>query len=242
MPSEDAPAPAIRIWTPDREEAAPGAAGGATDRGGDRGAGSEADRLAAGVEALLFSSGVPVSLPRLAAALEVEPAEIRQAIRRLERRQDRDASGLRLARIAGGFQLTTAPAFRGAIERLLSPKGDRRLSEAALETLSVIAYRQPITVPELNALRGVRSQGVVATLLKRRLIRIRGRKRVVGRPLLYGTAPAFLDRFGLSGLDDLPALSEVEDPDAAAQVIPGLEAAASGGSERDAAPEPGEDP
>ena len=105
----------------------------------------------------------------------------------------------------------------------------------------MIAYRQPITVPELNALRGVRSQGVVATLLQRRLIRIRGRKRVVGRPLLYGTTPAFLDRFGLSALDDLPELSEVEGPDAAAQVIPGLEASAAGGTERDAAPQPGED-
>ena len=103
------------------------------------------------------------------------------------------------------------------------PGGRARLSEAALETLSVIAYRQPITLPELNALRGVNSQGVVGTLLKRRLIRMRGRKKVVGRPLLYGTTPEFLERFGLDRLEDLPRLRELTDgetPAAAGVALP----------------------
>ena len=173
-------------------------------------AASGGDLLLAGVEALLFSHGAPVSLKRLAAALPAEPEAVLEAVRALERRCSGSASGLRLARIAGGFQLTTGEEWRSAVERLLRPRRRDRLSEAALETLSVIAYRQPITLPELNALRGVRSQGVVGTLLKHRLIRTRGRKKVVGRPLLYGTTKEFLERFGLDRLDDLPRPGELE--------------------------------
>ena len=170
-----------------------------------------ADRLAAGVEALLFSHGAPVSDARLAAALDSEVAAVREALDTLERRYAASGSGLRLARIAGGLQLTTRVEWREAIERLLAPKREEALSEPALEALSVIAYRQPITMPELNELRGVNSQSVVSTLMKHRLIRSRGRKQIVGRPLLYGTTKEFLERFELDRLEDLPKLREFED-------------------------------
>ena len=166
----------------------------------------------AAVEALLFSHGEPVSAAKLAFALEEHPAGVESAIAALERRYGEPGTGLRLARVAGGFQLTTRADLREVIERLLAPKREEALSESAVDALSVIAYRQPITLPELNELRGVNSQSVVSTLLRRRLIRSRGRKQVVGRPLLYGTTDEFLERFGLEGLDDLPELRELEPP------------------------------
>lgn len=173
------------------------------------------DSLLAAVEALLFSHGEPVAPQKLAAALDEPPERIEAALAALETRWNAPASGLRLARVAGGFQLTTRAELREVIERLLAPKRDDALSESALDALSVIAYRQPITLPELNEMRGVNSQSVVSTLLRRRLVRARGRKPVVGRPLLYGTTPEFLERFGLDGLDDLPELRELADPAAA---------------------------
>lgn len=173
------------------------------------------DSLLAAVEALLFSHGEPAAPQKLAAALDEPPERIEAALAALEIRWNAPASGLRLARVAGGFQLTTRAELREVIERLLAPKRDDALSESALDALSVIAYRQPITLPELNEMRGVNSQSVVSTLLRRRLVRARGRKPVVGRPLLYGTTPEFLERFGLDGLDDLPELRELADPAAA---------------------------
>ena len=172
------------------------------------------DSLLAGVEALLFSHGEPVARGKLALALDEPPERIEAALAALEARWSAPASGLRLARVAGGVQLTTRAELREVIERLLAPKRDDALSESALDALSVIAYRQPITLPELNELRGVNSQSVVSTLLRRRLVRASGRKPVVGRPLLYGTTPEFLERFGLEGLDDLPELRELADPTA----------------------------
>lgn len=167
--------------------------------------------LAAAVEALLFSHGAPVPAERLAEVLDTGVAAVRAALAELEARYTAPGSGLRLARIAGGFQLTTRTEWREAIERLVAPKREQALTEPALEALSVIAYRQPITVPELNEIRGVNSQSVVATLMKHRLIRSRGRKQVVGRPLLYGTTKEFLERLELDRLEDLPKLREFED-------------------------------
>ena len=168
-------------------------------------ASTEADaNLAAAVEALLFSHGAPVTAQRLAEALDADARAVQPALDELETRYSASGSGLRLARIAGGFQLTTRMEWRGAIERLLAPKREQALTEPAIEALSVIAYRQPITVPELNEIRGVNSQSVIATLMKHRLIRSRGRKQVVGRPLLYGTTKEFLERFELDRLEDLP--------------------------------------
>ncbi len=167
------------------------------------------EALAAALEALLFAHGVPANLRTLAAALDVPSADVRSALLWLEARCDLPGSGLRLVRVAGGYQLVTRAEHRDAIERLLAPRREGRLSHQAMETLSVIAYRQPITMPELNDLRGVQSQGVVGTLLRARLVESRGRKPVVGRPLLYGTTRQFLERFGLDRIEDLPQLKEV---------------------------------
>ena len=169
------------------------------------------ERLVAAVEALLFSHGAPVTGERLAEVLAADVKAVLEALDELEMRYSALESGLRLARIAGGFQLTTRMEWKGAIERLMAPKREQALTEAALEALSVIAYRQPITLPELNEIRGVNSHSVVTTLMKHRLVRSRGRKQVVGRPLLYGTTRDFLERFELDRLEDLPKLREFED-------------------------------
>jgi len=166
--------------------------------------------LAAAVEALLFAHGAPLPAQGLSTALGVRPADVRSALVWLEARCDLPGSGLRLRRVAGGYQLVTGAAHRDAIERLLTPRREGRLSHQAMETLSVIAYRQPITMPELNELRGAHSQAVVGTLLRARLVESRGRKPVVGRPLLYGTTRHFLERFGLDRIENLPQLEEVE--------------------------------
>ena len=187
------------------------------------------------MEALLFSHGTPVTAERLAAALDTDLKAVQVALDELELRYSHPGSGLRLARIAGGFQLTTRMEWREAIERLMAPKREQALTEPALEALSVIAYRQPITVPELNEIRGVNSQSVVTTLMKHRLIRSRGRKQVVGRPLLYGTTKEFLERFELDRLEDLPKLREFEDALAAAVPVP----AAGVGEEPETAADPG---
>ncbi len=171
--------------------------------------------LAAALEALLFAHGAPIAAKGLATALDKDPDAVRKALVWLEARCDLPGSGLRLVRVAGGYQLVTRAEHRDAIARLLAPKKEGSLSPQAMETLSVIAYRQPITMPELNDLRGVHSQAVVGTLMRERLVESRGRKPVVGRPLLYRTTPLFLERFGLDRIDDLPQLREVggEEPE-----------------------------
>jgi len=113
--------------------------------------------------------------------------------------------------VAGGYQVTTRPEYHERVSAMFKAKPPTRLSIQALETLASIAYRQPVTVPEIMELRGVRSAGVVRTLLERKLIRILGRKNVVGRPLLYGTTKDFLVRFGLKNLDELPRLEDMAD-------------------------------
>ena len=205
---------------------------------GDPGSSEDGARFEAAVEALLFSHGAPATAERLAEALDTDREAVHVALDELELRYSRPGSGLRLARIAGGFQLTTRVEWREAIERLMAPKREQALTEPALEALSVIAYRQLITVPELNEIRGVNSQSVVTTLMKHRLIRSRGRKQVVGRPLLYGTTKEFLERFELDRLEDLPKLREFEDALAAAVPVP----AGGNAEEPETAADPGGSP
>ena len=199
------------------------------------GAAVDGDRVAAAVEALLFSHGAPVTGERLAEALDTDLKVVLAALDALEARYAALESGLRLARIAGGFQLTTRTEWKGAIERLMAPRREQALTEAALEALSVIAYRQPVTMPELNEIRGVNSHSVVTTLMKHRLVRTRGRKQVVGRPLLYGTTREFLERFELDRLEDLPKLREFEEA-----LASGVQGSPGGGADAPPAPaEPG---
>jgi segregation and condensation protein B len=127
--------------------------------------------------------------------------------------------------VAGGWQITTRPEYNDWVRELLDPKTPTRLSIQALETLAVIAYRQPATLPEIIELRGVRSQGVVKTLLEKRLIRITGRKEVVGRPMLYGTTKQFLLHFGLKDLNELPQIEEFAEVLGEEVDVPGLKRA-----------------
>jgi len=169
---------------------------------------SESERenleLHSAVEALLFVAAEPVAPAQLAAALELSPAAVETALKELE--EALLTRGLRLQRFAGRVQLTTAPELAEAIERFLGLEVTSRLSRAALEALAVIAYQQPVTRPQVDAVRGVNSDGVMKSLLSKGLIHEMGRTDGPGRPILYGTSPYFLQHFGLNSLTEMPPL------------------------------------
>ena len=166
--------------------------------------------LPALVESLLFVADEPVSVQRLAEALETTPGQVEKALRSLE--ESLRNRGLRLQRMGSRVQMVTAPEAASAVERFLGLGSRRRLSPAALETLAIIAYRQPISRPQIEAIRGVNCDSVLRTLLSAGLIEEVGRAPTVGRPILYGTTFAFLQHFGLSRLEDLPPLETGEVP------------------------------
>lgn len=171
----------------------------------------EADlgRLAGILESLLFASGTPVPLARLIDALDgPDRREVTAALTLLTERYERDAGGLRLVHVAGGYQLRT-PAEHGPWVRRLLGQKPPRLSRPMLETLAIVAYRQPCTKIEIEAVRGVDADAVLTTLTERRLVRIAGRKETPGRPLLYATTREFLEVFGLPDLQALPPLKEL---------------------------------
>jgi len=164
------------------------------------------EALSALVESLLFAAAEPLTVARLAAVLLVEAEQIEQALQALDR--DLVGRGICLQRKDDRIQLATRPAAASAIERLLGVDTSPRLSPAALEALAVIAYRQPVTRTQLEAIRGVNCDGVLRTLLSRSLIEEQGRLDAVGRPILFGTTFEFLQYFGLSRVEDLPPLPE----------------------------------
>ena len=161
------------------------------------------------VEALVFASPQPLTTREIARVLGGVPKETWQdALEQVKAAYARDGRGLQLIEVAGGYQITTRPEYNDWIRELLDPKSPTRLSVQALETLAVIAYKQPVTLPEIIELRGIKSGGVLKTLLEKRLIRIAGRKEVVGRPILYATTKEFLLHFGLKDLSELPRIEE----------------------------------
>jgi len=161
------------------------------------------------IEALVFVSTDPLSLRDLQEILdEFPPDEVKAAIEALCSEFEQANRGLMVVPAAGGYQLLTKPGADAWVRKLLRARNQDRLTVAALETLAIIAYKQPITLPEILALRRVNSTGVIKTLLDKNLIRILGRKKVVGSPILYGTSKEFLQRFGLNSLKDLPSLDE----------------------------------
>jgi segregation and condensation protein B len=167
--------------------------------------------LSAILEGLIFAADNPVSLPEMLEVLgRSDEKPLRRALDELERRLEESGSGLQLEQVAGGFRLTTRSEVGDWVRRLYRFRNRRRLTPAALETLAIVAYRQPITGPEIQQLRGVDPGGTLGSLLERRLVRILGRKKVVGRPLLYGTTRDFLMHFGLNALEDLPSLDAFE--------------------------------
>jgi segregation and condensation protein B len=170
----------------------------------------EEERLKAILESLLFAAGEPVPLVRLAAVLENVVA--RDAIKKAlsEMLVGYGGRGVMLEEVAGGYQLRTPKEHALYVRKLLAAKPPR-LSRPLLETLAIIAYRQPVTRPEIEQLRGVDSGGVLETLLERRLVRIAGRKEAPGRPIMYATSPEFLEVFGLRDLEGLPDLEEFKE-------------------------------
>ncbi|HSB68126.1 MAG TPA: SMC-Scp complex subunit ScpB [Candidatus Methylomirabilis sp.] len=163
------------------------------------------------LEALLFVAEEPLPLSRLQEILaDEDPAATASSVRELALSLEDAARGLMVQEIAGGFRLATRPEANAWIQRLQVVKPSR-LSRAALETLAIIAYKQPITKAEVEAVRGVAVDGVVRTLLERDLIRMLGRKAEAGRPIVYGTSQGFLEHFGLKELGDLPSLREIDE-------------------------------
>lgn len=167
--------------------------------------------LKAIVEALIFASPEPVTMKTLIKLLDNEPKEdIIAAVGELKRDYDRPG-GLQMVEVAGGYQIVTRPELHEWVRRLFHERTTQKLSVAALETLAVVAYKQPVTGPEIADIRGVNTAGVLGTLLERKLIKIVGRKQVVGRPFLYGTTREFLERFGLNDLSDLPKVEDMSE-------------------------------
>jgi segregation and condensation protein B len=166
----------------------------------------------ASVEAALFASERPLTLAQVTAALEeVERKVVHQVMDELRAEYDEQARGFRLVEIAEGWQLLTRPGHATVIRRLHRIKSANRLTRPSLETLAIIAYKQPLTKAEIESIRGVNSDGVMQSLLERRMVRTVGRKDAVGRPLLYGTTREFLQAFGLKDLGELPKLTELKE-------------------------------
>ena len=189
--------------------------------------------LVAVVGAMIFASDEPVRSEEIRAALgDVSAPDVEAAIDDLERHYERCDVGLRLERVGGGVRLATRAEVGSSVRRMFQFRHRTRLSPAALETLAIVAYRQPVTAPEIQAIRGKDPEAALKGLLERKLVRCLGRKKVVGSPLLYGTSRDFLVHFGLNDLDDLPSIEEFE------PFLAGLEAQAGAGSEeaRAAAP------
>lgn len=158
----------------------------------------------AALEALLFASDTPLEPERIAEVLEMDVGAARAAVEALRRACEAPGRGLVVVEVAGGVRLVTRPEHAATLLRLQRLRLRSRLSRAALETLAIVAYRQPISRPEIEQLRGVGAETVLAHLLERRLLRVVGRKAAPGRPLLYGTTREFLEHFGLRDLADLP--------------------------------------
>ncbi len=174
------------------------------------------------IEALLFASERPLTPEQIKEAFEEsqEVSVIRRALEELRGDYVSENRGFKLFEIAGGFQLVTDPRFSSYLKRFYQSREKKRLSQASLETLSVIVYRQPVTRADIEFIRGVNVDGALKTLLEKGLVRIVGRKEVPGRPMLYGTTKNFLEHFGLNSLKDLPALNEFTMKDLDPHLIP----------------------
>ncbi len=164
------------------------------------------------VEALIFASDTPISFRKIASIVGViNEKKTKEIIKELEKEYNELNRAFKIVYVSEGVQLVTRPRFHSWILKLYKGKRKNRLTQQALETLAIIAYKQPITKIEIDSIRGVDSSGVIGTLLERDLIRIAGREKTVGRPLLYKTTDKFLEYFGLNMLSDLPRLKEIED-------------------------------
>jgi len=161
------------------------------------------------IEAMLFVSDKPLFLNEIKSVLEGSEAdEIKEVIDELAGEFETQGRPLRIKEIAGGYQIATDPVFAPWLKKLYKTAGSDRLSGPGLESLAIIAYKQPVTKPEIEAIRGVNVDGVLKTLIEKNLIKIMGRRETVGRPIIYGTTQEFLQYFGLNSLQELPKLEE----------------------------------
>jgi segregation and condensation protein B len=165
------------------------------------------------IESILFISGEPVSLDTMRKLIEIDKYNTDRLIKDLINDYSLRDTGLLIVEVAEGYQMVTNPACSPWIRKVLSTSMPKRLTQSSLETLAIVAYKQPIIKAEIEAIRGVNSDGVVKTLLERRLIKILGRKEAPGRPLMYGSTPEFLQQFGLKDLSELPTLKEFAEID-----------------------------
>jgi segregation and condensation protein B len=163
------------------------------------------------VEALVFVSDEPITVKTLSDVLEEDKETIEAAVEELKQEYEERMSGLQLREIAGGWQISTRTEYHEEIRQFLKTRPSAKLSLAALETLAVIAYKQPVTVPEILEIRGVQPASAIKTLLDKKLITAKGRKETVGRPMMYGTSKDFLLQFGLKDLSELPSIEDFED-------------------------------
>ncbi len=162
-------------------------------------------------EALIFVADEPINAKAIADVIDVDREAVEKALAELVEEYDTRASGLQLREIAGGWQIATRPEHHENVRAYLKSKPSAKLSLASLETLAVIAYKQPVTVPEILEIRGVQSPSAIKTLLDKRLIVAKGRKETVGRPMMYGTSKEFLIQFGLKDLSELPSVEDFQD-------------------------------
>ncbi len=169
------------------------------------------ERLAAIVEALIFVADEPIPTKLLAEILEEDRDAVEAAVESLTSRYNERKSGLQVRAIAGGWQISTRTEYHEEVRQFLKTRPSAKLSLASLETLAVIAYKQPVTVPEILEIRGVQSASAIKTLLEKRLIITKGHKETVGRPMQYGTSKDFLIHFGLKDLTELPSIEDFED-------------------------------
>lgn len=171
------------------------------------------EELEAAIEAILFIASEPVTVESLLKVFQgqMTPSEIVEVLKEIEKRYDEHSLAISLRKTAGGYQFVTRAENSVFIRNFLKETNLRKLSKAAIEVLSIVAYKQPITAPEISAIRGTESQQVIKGLLEKKLIKISGRRQVVGKPLLYTTSKEFLIHFGLNSLDDLPSFEELED-------------------------------
>src|SRR5580704_7808873 len=167
--------------------------------------------IQASLEAIIYAADEPASLDQIAKALGLEKSAAREAIEALMLAYQSEDRGIEVRKVAGGWKFYTKAQHHDVVRKFIkSLQPPLRLTMPALETLAVIAYKQPVTVPEINEIRGVHVGGVIKTLLEKKLITTAGRKDVIGRPILYKTSKQFMMRFGLSDLDELPSLKEFE--------------------------------
>lgn len=165
------------------------------------------------IEAILFATDEPITDSRLASIVETSSKQVRESIESLNAKYEAGNNAFRIEQIAGGYQMLTLNLYNSWLKKMLHARSDSKLSPAALETLAIIAYKQPVIRADIEAVRGVAAGEVLRSLMYKGLVRIAGRAEILGRPMLYGTTKKFLEVFGLNSLKDLPKAEELKNPD-----------------------------